>query len=191
MKKIISLVVLGLILLNATMLVAAGPAVDLKSGFSDVLIAEDSTYQKKNEKPEISAGEKPTITQGYPRRLLRKQSAVQNNEELKGVKIKGIWGYQDDNETQGYVGGIIRRQGRCSQFFGRWNTTDSEELGKIGGYLRFGYFVGRIETPEGERFHIMGLYKIDQENHLIKMRWMTPGNTGWTVCKYLLPSSEE
>jgi hypothetical protein len=52
--------------------------------------------------------------------------------------------------------------------------------------MKKGYFNGRVITPEGEKCHITGLYKFDRENNTIKMKWMTPHNSGWAGAKIVL-----
>ena len=101
----------------------------------------------------------------------------------KYVTLRGIWGHAGDNESDGYFAARISKKSRRGMFRGVYNTTDNETKGKIFGVMRNGYFHGKIITPEGNKYRITGLYNINRENKTFKMRWMTPGGSGWAVAK--------
>ena len=105
----------------------------------------------------------------------------------KYVKVRGVWGYSGDNESDGFFGGRITRKGRFAIFRGLYNVTSNESKGKIVGIMKWGYLNGRLTTPNGSKYHITGLYKIDKENHLLKLRWMTPHKNGWAVARLTIP----
>ena len=103
----------------------------------------------------------------------------------KYVKLRGIWGFTGDNESDGYFGGQLSRRGRFTVFKGLYNKTDNESYGKVFGIMKRGYFNGRVVTPDGKSCKITGLYKINRENKTFKMRWMTPHSTGWAIAKII------
>jgi len=104
---------------------------------------------------------------------------------LNGSKIKfrGIWGYDGSNETQGYVGGFVTKREKSVVLKGRWNTSDNTTKEKLVVILRNGYFHGRIIIGNETAYRIVGLYRYDQENHLLHLRWMTAQKTGWAHCR--------
>ena len=199
--------VLGLVLLNATALVAATPTVSYTfvSSASTALIdvADESTMkngQSLETNDDISIIEKEPLFDSsdsqdnsfevIPENPRSQPTTSEKPTQRRGIKFKGLWGYDEDNTTQGYVGGVLRRKCQHAVLLGRWNRTGSEETGKIIGKFHMGYFAGRVENPDGQRCHIIGLYKVDKENQLIKMKWMTPHQDGWAVFKYLPPSED-
>jgi hypothetical protein len=99
------------------------------------------------------------------------------------TKVRGIWGFAGDNESDGYFGGILTRSHRFGVFRGLFNTTDNETRGKIVGILKHGYLDGRVITADQNVSPVTGLYKVDKETHVIKLRWMTPFTSGWAVAK--------
>ena len=38
--------------------------------------------------------------------------------------------------------------------------------------MRHGYFNGKIILEDGGRYPVTGLYKVDREDQLFKLRWM-------------------
>jgi hypothetical protein len=134
---------------------------------------------------------KPVIAQ--KRHLLRNRFQQNNGEPTADVpkknfaKVRGIWGFAGDNESDGYFGGQLIKNRRVVIFRGVYNTTDNESYGKVVGIMKRGYFNGRLVTPDGEKCRITGLYKIDKENKTLKLRWMTPQKMGWAVAKIILP----
>ena len=133
----------------------------------------------------------PTLAQ--KKYLLRDRSQLNNGAPVSDVhnknftKIRGLWGLAGDNESDGYFAGQLIKKPRVVVFRGVYNKTDNESYGKIIGIMKRGYFNGRIVTPEGEKCRITGLYKIDQENKTLKMRWMTPHQMGWAIAKIVSP----
>ena len=101
------------------------------------------------------------------------------------AKVRGVWGLAGDNESDGYFGGKIVRRGRVAVFKGLYNKTDNETFGKVVGIFKRGYFLGKLVNPEGESCRITGLYKVDKEEKIFKMRWMTPHLCGWAAGKII------
>ena len=110
------------------------------------------------------------------------RQAVQLQKGASKQKFRGIWGYADDNETQGYVGGFIGRRGRFGYINGAWNTTDDDKQGRVFGILKKGFFNGKIVTENGTN-RITGLYRIDKEKQVLHLRWMTAYKVGWAHCR--------
>lgn len=102
------------------------------------------------------------------------------------VKIRGIWGHSGDNESDGYFGGRITRRERVGVFKGVYNTTGSDNRTQFVFLMKKGYLNGKIITDEGE-YSITGLYKVDKEKNLLKLRWMTAHAEGWAVARILMP----
>ena len=63
---------------------------------------------------------------------------------------------------------------------GVWNTTenDSSMKGRIVGVLKCGFFNGKLVTEDGVT-RITGLYRINKENQVLNMKWMTANKVGW------------
>lgn len=98
----------------------------------------------------------------------------------KGLRLIGKWGHGKDEEADGYVAARITRRGRVGLFRGFYNLTDEDEKTQIVGIMKKGYFNGKIITDEGS-VKLTGLYKVDRDEHLLKMQWMSPGHAGWAV----------
>lgn len=120
-------------------------------------------------------------------RLLAQQGA-QNKPE---VRFRGVWGFAGDNETDGYFAGVITKGRRVARMRGVWNTSDNESHGRLVGIMKHGYFNGRVITGNGTVQHITGLYKIDREKRVLKMRWITPHRGGWAVARLGQPQEFE
>jgi len=149
----------------------------------------------------------PIATMAYPSvesdqdAIAQDQVALQQNNGVKSqlsdeqqidintssgyVKIHGIWGYAGDNVSDGHFGGRIKKVKNVVHFIGMWNTTCNASKEKIVGVLNRGYFNGNVITPDGSKYRITGLYKVDKEKHLLKLRWMTAGKSGWAVGKII------
>lgn len=98
----------------------------------------------------------------------------------KGLKVIGKWGHGKDEDSDGFFAARITRKGRVGLLKGVYNLTDEEEKTRILGIMKKGYFNGKIITAEGE-VKLTGLYKVDKENHLLRMQWMSPGHAGWAI----------
>jgi hypothetical protein len=103
----------------------------------------------------------------------------------KQFKVRGKWGNAGDKEHDGYFGGLISIRSTenghlYGVFKGRYNKTGEDSFTEFIGILKKGYFNGKIITDEGET-KVTGLYKIDRENHLLKLQWMIPFHSGWAV----------
>lgn len=195
MKKTIGILAVAGVLLILIPVSAMG---EILTTFSeDSVVNEETSYgiqEQKQDQPyenEIYDGAKPVLTQG---RYLLRNRFQQNNEisvsdapEKKSAKIRGIWGFAGDNESDGYFGGQLIKNRRVVVFRGVYNQTGNESYGKVVGIMKRGYFNGRLVTPTGEKCRIVGLYKIDRENKILKLRWMTPHRTGWAVAKIITP----
>jgi hypothetical protein len=171
MKKIVGMLVgAGVLLALMNVSAIAYPVVELGQ---DAAVCEKAGFQKLERiRQHLSVAEgKPTadVLQNY-------------------IKVRGVWGYAGDNESDGYFGGNITRRNRVGLFRGLYNITDNESKGRIVGIMRYGYFNGRVITPDGDKCHVTALYKIDEENELLKLRWMTPLKAGWAVAKIEFPN---
>ena len=120
--------------------------------------------------------------------LMKKPSIIAiDDAPPQSVRIKGIWGYMDDRTPDGYFGGKITKKGRFAIFHGVCNETGSENRIPIVGIMKRGYFNGKITTDD-RSYRVMGLYKIDMEKHILKLKWMTAYSNGWAVARINLPS---
>ena len=81
----------------------------------------------------------------------------------------------------------ITLRNRVGVFNRLYNMTGNESKTRIVGIMRHGYFNGKIITDDGDKCPVTGLYKINRENQLFKLRWMTPHGTGWAVARIILP----
>jgi hypothetical protein len=201
MKKIGTIgLVFGLVLLNATALTAATPTVSYTfvssapsvviDAVEETTVLPDEQENANDESMDDSSRIGDESPENGPGEMNPRSETIDESKKRQGIKFKGIWGFSEDNTTQGYVKGYLRRKSQHGILLGLWNKTGNEECGKIYGKFRLGYFAGRVQNPDGERCHIMGLYKIDKENHLLKMRWMTPHKDGWAVFRYIPPSED-
>ena len=107
-------------------------------------------------------------------------TANNDNTPPQSVKIIGIWGYIDDRTPDGYFRGEITRKGRFAVFRGVFNETDNETRTPVIGIMKNGYFIGKVITDDGP-YRVTGLYRIDREKHLLKLRWMAAREQGWAV----------
>ena len=108
------------------------------------------------------------------------------NDPQKKVVLRGIWGHSGYNESDGYFGAEITRRNRVGVFKGLYNTTGNESKTRILGIMRHGYFNGKIITEDGGKCPITCLYRINRENQLFKLRWMTPHGNGWAVARIII-----
>ena len=81
----------------------------------------------------------------------------------------------------------ITQRNRVGVFNRLYNMTGNESKTRIVGIMRHGYFNGKIITEDGGKCPGTGLYKINRENQVFKLRWMTPHGTGWAVARIILP----
>jgi hypothetical protein len=114
------------------------------------------------------------------------QCVKSNDQSKRNVIFKGIWGFSDDNESDGYFAGKIACGHKLRIFKGFYNKTDNETKGRIIGVLKNGYFNGKIISPEGSSTPIVGLFKVDRENKTLKMKWMTVHSSGWAAARLTL-----
>jgi len=184
MKKIIGLMVVAGIVLGMmpvatmakTLIVDEEEAVWKKAG------AMQECYNKSlNTDAGLSGKEKIRNIARY--RLWKDGLPTEDAASKNYVNLRGVWGLSGDNESDGYFGGKIARRGIFAVFKGLYNKTDNESFGKFFLIMKRGYFNGRVINPEGKSCKITGLYKIDKDEHTIKMRWMTRHCTGWAVGK--------
>ena len=119
-------------------------------------------------------------TYGIIEEKLKSSASTTDVTIPESVRIKGVWGYMDDREPDGYFGGKITRKGRFAVFHGLYNETGSEERMHIVGIMKKGYFNGRITTDDGS-YRVTGLYRIDMEKHIVKLKWMTARKQGWAI----------
>jgi hypothetical protein len=118
-----------------------------------------------------------------------KDTSVLSKADLSGkqFKVRGKWGNAGDKEHDGYFGGVITIKSNENDrlygvFKGRYNKTGEDSSGEFIGFLKKGYFNGKIKFDDGET-KVTGLYKINRENHLLKLQWMIPFHSGWAVGK--------
>ncbi len=112
------------------------------------------------------ANEKPLYNVGHPK--------------IK-ASFRGAWGH--DNQTQGYLKGMIGIRGRTGLFKGVWNTTDNSTIGNITGIFRGRHFVGKV-TSDNVTIRIVGRFRINVHTHTIKARWKVENQTGWFIGRY-------
>jgi hypothetical protein len=151
-------------------------------GMVPIAVTAEPTADVSNE---VMKQEKPTNKYQYKNQLYDQVVGPTQDETSVKIKVRGIWGDSGDNESDGYFGGYLKRRGRLGVFKGLYNLTGNETKTKIFGVMRHGYFNGRIITVDGNKCHIVGLYKIDKDNQLLKLRWMTPFGNGWGVGKII------
>lgn len=189
MKKIYIFAVVGILLGLIPAMAAADSIYEVdeeEAIWEDA--SEEQDYKQKTLKAENGNTHRVEIKEKARLRLWG-DPPIQDECQKKYVKIRGIWGLSGDNESDGYFGGRIVRRGRFAVLKGLYNKTDNESFGKVFGIMKKGYFNGRVVNPEGESCKITGLYHVDKENEILKMRWMTPRLNGWAVGKIIL--SEE
>jgi hypothetical protein len=185
MKKIYVFAVAGILLGLIPALAAADPIIE-----DDEEVWEEASEEQECEQEAIKEENKLSDSTSIKSKAkLRLWGKAPINEECpkKYVKIRGVWGLSDDNESDGYFGAKIVRRGRFGVFKGLYNKTDNESYGKVFGIMKKGYFNGRVVNPAGESCKIIGLYHVDKEEDLLKMRWMTRLNSGWAVGKIIHP----
>lgn len=155
-------------------------AANMKTGYE---VQEKKQYQLYENN--ICDRAEPLLIQGGY--LLRNRfqqnngAATTDTPGKKSTKIRGIWGFTGDNESDGYFAGQLIKKPRVVVFRGVYNLTGNDSYGKVIGIMKRGYFNGRLVTPDGEKYRIVGLYKIDRENGILKLRWMTAHRTGWAI----------
>ncbi|RLF36084.1 MAG: hypothetical protein DRN00_03565 [Thermoplasmata archaeon] len=101
------------------------------------------------------------------------------------VGFKGIW--KEDGE-KGKFKGIIIHKGKINIMKGVWESINGTGRGKIVGIMKRGYFIGRI-CEDGNKEPIVGLYKVNRDKKVIKMKWMTPTKEGIAIAKIMLHKS--
>jgi len=166
--------VLGLVVLSMNTIVSAYMPAESISDYelSDTVLYEDAKDISEPVQQRNRIQNQKRIQDSYD------ESAIQQSKR-KYVTLRGMWGFEGEEETSGYAGGVVYRKGRVGVFRGLWNKTGDDENGRIVGIIKHGYFNGRVITPEGNASHIIGLYSINKEEQILKMRWMTPGANGW------------
>jgi hypothetical protein len=184
MKKIYVFAVAGILLGLIPAIAAAEPIEDDATVWEEA--SDEQEYEQEILKEKNKLSESSSIKRKAKVRLWGKAPI---NEECpkKYAKIRGFWGLSGDNESDGYFGAKIERHGRFGVFKGLYNKSDNESKGKVFGIMKKGYFNGRVVSPSGESCKIIGLYHVDKENNMLKMRWMTRLNSGWAVGKIILP----
>lgn len=110
------------------------------------------------------------------------ENVDQQSSNQQCVRIVGKWGHGKDEEADGFFAAKITRKQRVAVFTGMYNSSGEDDRNQIVGIMKKGYFNGKIITDQQE-YKITGLYKIDKENKLLKMQWMTPGHAGWAVAR--------
>ena len=187
------LAVAGILLAMIPASVMAAPVIEVDE---DAAICEDAGYveQYKEKYGPLNAADTQIVGKERikNRNLVRQKYSDENGPTAdlapkKVAKLRGIWGFAGDNESDGYFAGRLVRRNRVGVFKGVYNKTDNESQGKIFGIMKKGYFNGAIITPNGERIRITGLYKIDVEDKTFKLRWMASYAAGWAAAKIVVP----
>lgn len=180
MKKIIGIfVVAGFLLAMMPMTALAEPEIKLDEDSAiDVKVGYKNRYQQKYGLLNSEEIERKKSEIGY--------ESKQNIQTKRVVKVRGVWGLAGDNESDGFFGGQLKRHGRFIIFRGLYNKTDNESMGKVFGIMKKGYFNGRIITPGEYKCKITGLYDINKEYRTLKMKWLTPHNSGWAKAKIVI-----
>ncbi len=187
MKKIYVFVVAGILLGLIPAIAAADP---ISEADENEAVWEEVSEELEYEKETLNADNRLIDSAKIKSKArLRLWGKAPINEECpkKYVKIRGVWGLSGDNESDGYFGARIERHGRFGVLKGLYNKTDNETFGKVFGIMKNGYFNGRVVSPSGESCKITGLYHVDKENNILKMRWMTRLNSGWAIGKIIHP----
>jgi hypothetical protein len=136
------------------------------------------------ERQRVAVSEQYPGALGYYKMQYAKQSREQRELNNQKFRFRGVWGFAGDNESDGYVTGVIIKGRRVARLYGVWEeTNDSQRRGKIFGILKRGYFNGKVIVENGTTHRIVGIYKIDREHRLLKMRWMMPRCSGWAILK--------
>ncbi|HEC80823.1 MAG TPA: hypothetical protein ENI42_00125 [Thermoplasmatales archaeon] len=124
------------------------------------------------------------VTEIQNRKQIRNRLLEQQRTHNRtGVRFRGIWGFTGDNESDGYFAGVVTKGRHVARLHGVWNTSDNGSKGRIIGVMRHGYFNGRVVTGNGSVEPIAGLYRVNKEKHVLRMRWMTPDRAGWAVAR--------
>ena len=187
MKKIYVFAVAGILLGLIPAIAAADPIIeddDVESEWEEA--SEEQVYEQETLNAENGLIDSNSIKRKAKLRLWGK-APIHEDCPKKYVKIRGVWGLSGDNESDGYFGARIVRRGRFAIFKGLYNKTGNESSGKVFGIMKKGYFNGRVVNPDGESCKITGLYHVDKEEDLLKMRWMTPLSSGWAIGKIIHP----
>lgn len=178
LKKILATsVILGLFLMGMTSVVYASELEDTTSGTTSM----SDTVLEKN-RPKYVSQEGKNLRQRYRYQLA--SNDIKLDKKYISAKFKGVWKYDDSEEIDGYIAGvIIKRVHRPGGFFKAvWNTTDGTPKGKIKGIYRFGYFAGKVITNNGTK-PIVGFYKKVSKNdqddiNIYNLKWMMPKESG-------------
>lgn len=137
---------------------------------------------------DVSSEDSPEPSTVRQRYRYRYQN-INVNCELK-AEFEGEWGYAGDNETAGYIEGVVGRRGRFGFLNGEWNTIDNENSGDVLLILKKGFFNGRVTTEDGGAIPITGFYKFNLEEKTFNLRWMTPNKVGWCHGSIILDNTE-
>ena len=134
----------------------------------------------------------PDYGNGQHIKQIRNQRGLQQSgSDHPRLRFRGAWGFAGDNESDGYITGVITKGRGTAHLYGIWNTIDNESGGKVFGVMRHGYFNGRVTSINGTTYPIAGLYKVDREKHTLKMRWITPRRGGWAAARLGQPHGVE
>lgn len=118
------------------------------------------------------------------------------------IMIRGVWGHSGDNISDGRFGTVMFKQrGRYGFIFeGLYNCNDNkstdsiignENMGRFKIRMNNGFGNGLLITKDGHTAPITVLYKINRENSMIRLRWMTPHSDGWAVGKSIVPPAND
>jgi hypothetical protein len=193
-NKIWATIVIGVVLLmSMSSIVYASETYETEP----VLVESVPEYEEEQllESPEVNDQTIMTKRQRLQKRYMNGElptdaapARIQKYKPYMNTKIKarfkGVWGYTDSEEIEGYVGGVIGRRGRVGFLKGVWNTTDGETKWRVVGILKHGFFNGRVINEDGEKTPITGFYKVNRENNTFGIKWMTPHKSGFVRAKY-------
>ena len=123
--------------------------------------------------------------ENFSEELPRSIDAASTDSSIGGLKIRGVWGYSGDKDPDGYLVGKVTKRGKQVIFQGVFNQSGKETRFHIVGLLKKGFLNGKITVGE-KTIKITGLYRINKEKHLLRLRWLTPHNSGWAVGKIFI-----
>lgn len=190
MKKICEMLVVAGILFTIIPVTAMAEAVDEEK---DDLYYESENELVVNAEECLSSVKPDDLTQSKYSQNQRLEMIKNRYHKLRcsvepkiSVKLKGLWGFADDNVSDGYFSGkiIFGQTGRI--FKGAYNKSDNDTKGRIVGILKNNYFNGKIVTKNGACYPIVGLFRVNKEDKIFKMKWLTPHNSGWAVARLLI-----
>jgi len=103
--------------------------------------------------------------------------------ERKGYRVKviGKWGYRGENRSAGYFVMVLKRaRKRLILVKGLLNTTDGSAKAKFFGIAKR-CFLNGVVRYDNKTVPVVGLLKLDRDNKMVMVKWMSPRVSGWAV----------